>query len=190
MNLRLMRLIDDQHLKTPFYGARQMARHLRRQGYTVSRKRIRRLMTKTGLAAVYQRPRTRAIFTVRRWGQNWTPITPERGSKLHAGSHARAPLELLPATPMVYRCLAVLSGCRRSCLLGDLHVGGASVYRLRHRDQRVPLVSRRRSRRRQWLRSSGIPHSLSRTPLPRLAGSLAAAGSTLQAIPPHFDLGA
>lgn len=58
LNLRLMRLIDEQHLKTPFYGARQNARHLRRQGYTVSRKRIRRLMTKMGLAAVYQRPRT------------------------------------------------------------------------------------------------------------------------------------
>jgi len=22
------------------------------------------------------------------WGQNWTPITPQLGSKLHAGSHA------------------------------------------------------------------------------------------------------
>ena len=58
LNLRLMRLIDEQHLATPFYGARQMARHLRRQGYSVGRKRIRRLMTKMGLAAVYQRPRT------------------------------------------------------------------------------------------------------------------------------------
>jgi len=58
LNLRLMRVIDEQHLETPFYGARQMARHLRRQGYVVSRKRIRRLMAKMGLAAVYQRPRT------------------------------------------------------------------------------------------------------------------------------------
>ena len=58
LNLRLMRSIDEQHLATPFYGARQMARHLRRQGYIVGRKRIRRLMTKMGLAAVYQRPRT------------------------------------------------------------------------------------------------------------------------------------
>ena len=58
LNLRLMRLIDEQHMITPFYGARQLARHLRRQGYTVSRKRIRRLMAKMGLAAVYQRPRT------------------------------------------------------------------------------------------------------------------------------------
>ena len=58
LNLRLMRMIDEQHLATPFYGARQMARHLRREGYIVSRKRIRRLMLKMGLAAVYQRPRT------------------------------------------------------------------------------------------------------------------------------------
>jgi putative transposase len=57
-NLTLMRLIDEQHLKTPFYGARQMARQLRREGYVVGRKRIRRLMQKMGLCVVYQRPRT------------------------------------------------------------------------------------------------------------------------------------
>ena len=51
-----MRLIDAQFLETPWYGSRQMARHLRRQGYVVGRKRIRRLMAKMGLAAVYQRP--------------------------------------------------------------------------------------------------------------------------------------
>ena len=58
LNLSLMRLIDRQFLETPWYGSRQMARHLRRQGYGVGRKRVRRLMAKTGLAAVYQRPRT------------------------------------------------------------------------------------------------------------------------------------
>ena len=58
LNMRLMRLIDEQHMKAPFYGARQMARHLRRQGYIVGRKRIRRLMAKMELAALYQRPRT------------------------------------------------------------------------------------------------------------------------------------
>jgi putative transposase len=31
-NLVLMRLIDEQFLETPWYGSRQMARHLRRQG--------------------------------------------------------------------------------------------------------------------------------------------------------------
>ena len=44
LNLELMRLIDAQFLETPWYGARQMARHLRREGYTVGRKRMRRLM--------------------------------------------------------------------------------------------------------------------------------------------------
>ena len=57
-NLALMRLIDGQCLETPWYGARQMARHLRRQGHVVGRKRVRRLMARMGLAAVYQRPRT------------------------------------------------------------------------------------------------------------------------------------
>ena len=57
-NLALMRLIDEQFLETPYYGSRQMARHLRRKGYNVGRKRIRRLMRKMGLQAVFQRPRT------------------------------------------------------------------------------------------------------------------------------------
>jgi putative transposase len=58
LNLRLMRLIDEQFLETPFYGSRQMKRWLRRQGYVVSRKRVRRLMRLLGLQAVFQRPRT------------------------------------------------------------------------------------------------------------------------------------
>ena len=58
LNLALMRLIDAQFLETPWYGSRQMARHLRREGYTVGRKRIRRLMAKMGLAPIYPRPRT------------------------------------------------------------------------------------------------------------------------------------
>ncbi len=58
LNLALMRLIDAQFLETPWYGSRQMARHLRRLGYTVGRKRVRRLMRLMGLSAIYQKPRT------------------------------------------------------------------------------------------------------------------------------------
>ncbi len=58
LNLDLMRLIDAQFLETPWYGARQMARHLRRQGHAVGRKRVRRLMRLMGLAAIYPQPRT------------------------------------------------------------------------------------------------------------------------------------
>src|SRR3954470_22202414 len=58
LNLELMRLIDMQFLETPWYSSRQMARHLRREGYTIGRKRIRRLMARMGLEPIYQRPRT------------------------------------------------------------------------------------------------------------------------------------
>jgi putative transposase len=57
-NLALMRVIDAQFLETPWYGSRQMARHLRREGHEVGRKRVRRLMAIMGLAPIYQRPRT------------------------------------------------------------------------------------------------------------------------------------
>ena len=52
--LRLMRLIDEQFLETPWYGSRQMARHLRRNGWCVGRHRVRRLMSKMGLARLNQ----------------------------------------------------------------------------------------------------------------------------------------
>ena len=57
-NLTLMRMIDEQFLETPWYGSRQMVRHLGRQGHAVGRERVRRLMARMGLAAIYQRPRT------------------------------------------------------------------------------------------------------------------------------------
>jgi len=57
-NLALMRLIDAQFLETPWYGSRQMARHLCSEDCCVGRKRVRRLMRKMGLQAIYQAPRT------------------------------------------------------------------------------------------------------------------------------------
>ena len=45
-------------MEEPSYGTRQMARYLRRQGYRVNRKRVRRLMQKMGLMAIYQKPNT------------------------------------------------------------------------------------------------------------------------------------
>ena len=57
-NVQLLRRIDEQFLETPFYGSRQMTRWLRRQEIWVSRKRVRRLMRRLGLQAIFQRPRT------------------------------------------------------------------------------------------------------------------------------------
>ncbi len=59
-SLALMRRIDELFLKYPFYGSRQMARQLRREGVRVGRHRVRRLMRLMGLAAIYQAPRTSA----------------------------------------------------------------------------------------------------------------------------------
>ena len=56
--LELMRIIDAAFMETPWYGSRQMARHLRRQGWCVGRKRVRRLMRRIGLSPIYQVPRT------------------------------------------------------------------------------------------------------------------------------------
>ena len=57
-NLALMRRIDELFLKYPFYGSRQMVRQLRREGISVGRHRVRRLMRLMGLEAIYQAPRT------------------------------------------------------------------------------------------------------------------------------------
>ena len=57
-NLALMGRIDKLFLEYPFYGSRQMVRHLWRQGVWVGRHRVRRLMRLMGLQAIYQAPRT------------------------------------------------------------------------------------------------------------------------------------
>jgi putative transposase len=57
-NLRLMRLIDEQYLKTPFYGTRRMTASLQRVGEAVNRKRVQRLMALMGLEALFPKPRT------------------------------------------------------------------------------------------------------------------------------------
>src|SRR5271157_1976693 len=57
-DLRLMRRIDELYLATPFYGARRMAAVLRREHWTVNRKRVRRLMRVMRIEAIYQKPNT------------------------------------------------------------------------------------------------------------------------------------
>ena len=53
----MLRLIDEQYLKTPFYGSRRMIVHLRQQGFEVNRKRVQRLMHQLGLQAIYPKPK-------------------------------------------------------------------------------------------------------------------------------------
>jgi putative transposase len=61
-----MRLIDQQSLRTPFYGSRRMTASLERSGATINRKRVQRLMAKMGLEAIFPRPRTTIAATAAR----------------------------------------------------------------------------------------------------------------------------
>src|SRR6202045_4737927 len=56
-NLTLMRLLDEQYTRTPFYGSRKMVEWLTTQGFRVNRKRVSRLMTVLGVEAVYPKPK-------------------------------------------------------------------------------------------------------------------------------------
>lgn len=55
-NLLLMRLMDEQYTRAPFYGSRRMTAWLATRGFEVNRKRISRLMELMGIEAVYPRP--------------------------------------------------------------------------------------------------------------------------------------
>jgi putative transposase len=57
-NRVLMRRMDEQYLRTPFYGSRRMTAWLQSQGHPVNRKRVQRLMRLMGLEAIYPRPRS------------------------------------------------------------------------------------------------------------------------------------
>ncbi len=55
-DLLLMRLLDEQYTRTPFYGLRKLVVFLAEQGYVVDRKRVRRLMQLMGLETIYPKP--------------------------------------------------------------------------------------------------------------------------------------
>jgi putative transposase len=55
-NLGLMRLLDEQYTRTPYYGVLRMVAYLRSLGHEVNPKRVRRLLRTMGLEAVYQKP--------------------------------------------------------------------------------------------------------------------------------------
>jgi putative transposase len=68
-NWRLMRLLDEQYTRTPFYGWRRMTAQLAREGHVANPKWVRRLMRLMGLQA----------------------INPRRGTSTPAPGHKRYP---------------------------------------------------------------------------------------------------
>jgi putative transposase len=55
-NLLLMRLLDEQYTHMPYYGVRRMHAWLDTVGHAVNIKRVRRLLRKLGLEAIYPKP--------------------------------------------------------------------------------------------------------------------------------------
>ena len=68
-NLELMELLDQQYMKTPFYGKRKMKCCLEAQGHKVNIKRVARLMRLMGIEAIYPKPKT----TIRSTGHKIYP---------------------------------------------------------------------------------------------------------------------
>jgi putative transposase len=56
-DLGVMRQIDEQYTRTPFYGVERMTASLRREGIRIGHNRVRRLLRLMGLEALYPKPR-------------------------------------------------------------------------------------------------------------------------------------
>ena len=56
-DMEIMRQIDEIHLAYPFYGSRKIRNELWAKGYDLGRDRVRRLMRRMGVEALYVKPR-------------------------------------------------------------------------------------------------------------------------------------
>jgi putative transposase len=56
-DLLAMRRLDEQYTATPFYGVERMTAVLRRDGFRIGHNRVRRLLRRMGLEAIYPKPR-------------------------------------------------------------------------------------------------------------------------------------
>lgn len=57
VEIELMRQIDEIHLLYPFYGSRNIRNELWSRGYNVGRDKVRRLMRRMGIEALYVKPK-------------------------------------------------------------------------------------------------------------------------------------
>ena len=57
MDLELMRLIDEIHLKYPFFGSRRIRDKLNEKGHKVGRGHVATMMRKMRIEALYRKPR-------------------------------------------------------------------------------------------------------------------------------------
>lgn len=58
LNLNLMKMIDEEYTRKPYYGSPRLTAYLNRKGQAVNIKRVKRLMRVMGIEAIYQKPNT------------------------------------------------------------------------------------------------------------------------------------
>lgn len=58
INLKIMRILDKQYFKTPFYGVLRLTAMLNIEGFHVNSKRVRRLMKLMNWRTIFREPRT------------------------------------------------------------------------------------------------------------------------------------
>lgn len=56
-DVAIMHMMDEQYTRTPYYGVERMTAWLHRQGIRISHNRVRRLLRRMGLEAIYPKPR-------------------------------------------------------------------------------------------------------------------------------------
>jgi putative transposase len=98
-NLELMRLLDEQYTKVPFYGVRRLTAWLRAQGYIVNPKRVRVLMRRMGLQDIY--PQKRRSFSSPGFNKKGYFSTTHRGYIMAWDTATRYILDVQPAKSLL-----------------------------------------------------------------------------------------
>ena len=148
-NLALMRRMDELHMAYPFYGSRQLMRHLRREGVTAGRHRIRRLMPPDGdggnlPAAAHERGESAAPGL---------PLSPARPADRAGGPRVVRGHHLCPCDAGVF------------LPRGRDGLGDPACARLAVVEHDGRLVLRRSAGRRAGLAGTGDPEHRSRRPV-------------------------
>jgi putative transposase len=111
-DLEMMRIIDEVHLKYPFYGSRNICDELRDRGYKVGRGHVSKLMKKMGIEALYRKPR----LSKRHLGHKIYPYL-LRGLEITRGNHVwAADITYLPMAKGFCYLVAIMDWASRRVL--------------------------------------------------------------------------